>query len=123
MINTRALATQYQLQEWAAIVTEQKSSGQSIKAYCEVNDIRPNAFFYWQRKLRETVAQEIRLPEPQQLPVPSGWAAVTEQTAKPTVSDELKTIPVEIGKFKVSVSAETDTELLVRTLKVLAELC
>jgi transposase-like protein len=121
-MDTRRIAKEYRLSNCAQIAHERSESGLSVRDFCRSRGIQENTYYYWQRKLRKASANE-QTPDQRQLPAPSGWAAVAEQTAESTTPDEAKTIPVEIGKFKVSVSAETDTELLVKTLKVLAELC
>jgi hypothetical protein len=121
MINTREIASEYRLQHWVGILQEQKASGQSVKAYCQANGFHQNRFFYWQRKLREAVCNEL-LPavrsEQNAAFAPNGWTAVAE--AEPP---DVPSLPIELGKFKVTVSASMDAELLARTLKVLAELC
>ena len=37
--------------EWNKIIEEQKISGLSIEKWCNQNQIRPHAFYYWRDKL------------------------------------------------------------------------
>jgi transposase-like protein len=100
---------------------ERSESGLNVRDFCRQVGIHENTYYHWQRKLRESSVQDHSLPEPKQLLVPSGWAAVEEAVVP--VAAQPKSLPIEIGKFRVTVDAETDAELLSRTLKVLAALC
>ncbi len=72
MINTNELAAEYRLGHWAQIIQERIESGLSIRAYCVKMDIHENTYFYWQRKLRESVCTEIQVTAPNDV-IPSGW--------------------------------------------------
>ncbi len=39
--------------QWIEIVKRQNQSGQSIKEWCEENDISRTKFYYWPRVIRE----------------------------------------------------------------------
>jgi hypothetical protein len=58
-MNTRKIAAEYRLAHWAQIMREKKESGLSIKAFCERAGFHENVYFYWQRKLREAVCEQI----------------------------------------------------------------
>ena len=118
-MDTRKIAAEYRLAHWTQIMRERSESGLNVRDFCRQVGIHENTYYHWQRKLRESSVQDHSLPEPKQLLVPSGWAAV-EEAISPA---QPKSLPIEIGKFRVTVDAETDAELLSRTLKVLAALC
>lgn len=75
--NTRAIAAEYRLAHWAGIMREREESGLSIRAFCEREGFHENSYFRWQRKLRETVAEEMAKAgkEPTDI-VPAGFAEV-----------------------------------------------
>ncbi|MCL2342401.1 MAG: IS66 family insertion sequence element accessory protein TnpB [Firmicutes bacterium] len=134
MVNTREIAAEYRLSQWAKITQEREQSGLTIKAFCQKIGIGTNTYFYWQRKLREAVCQEL-LPaakgsekalvssEPMGRSVPCppmapGWAMC--KTEEPPVK---KTLVIEIGVFRVQVEPDTDPELLAKTCRMLKSLC
>ena len=115
MINTREIAAEYRLAHWAGVLRERAESGLTVKAYCESAGLHENTYFYWQRKLRESVCEG-----PAALPAPNGWtAAVPGLTGTAVVS---RTLSVEIGKCRVLVGADTDERLLAKVCGVLASL-
>ena len=54
-MNTQKIAKEYRLSQWAQIIQARKESGKSVKDFCEDAGVNRNAYFYWQRKLREHV--------------------------------------------------------------------
>ena len=78
-MNVSKVTHQVKLDHWTALLKEQKSSGLSIKEWCSQNDISRDQFFYWKRKLKESVL-ESNLPDivPIALPVdPTGCTTCT----------------------------------------------
>ena len=120
MRNTREIAAEYRLSHWAEILRQRTESGLSIKAYCEEMGMHENRYHYWQRKLREAAVTGLASPEPPKMPVPSGWAQVEEVKPQKLESAE---IVVEIGRSRIVVKDDTDTELLTKVCKLLVELC
>ena len=43
------------LMKWTAIIKECRSSGKTVTAWCSENNISSESFYYWQRKVRNTV--------------------------------------------------------------------
>ena len=124
MINTRQIATEFRLSHWAGIMRQQQESGLSKNMFCEQNSIAKNVFYYWQRKIREAMCQELlnnSQPKPVEVDdseIPTGWAV-----CEPAPIDTAKTLPIEINGCRILASADTDAELLAKTCKVLMSLC
>jgi hypothetical protein len=120
MKNTREMANEYRLAQWAEVMRARVESGLSIRAYCRREGYHPNRYFYWQRRLREAAAAEllpVEVKTPQ--PVPSGWTQIEAEAKKA----ESGGIVIEIGKSRIAVTDSTDTELLTKICGVLMELC
>ena len=51
---------------WKAIVAQCQSrpKGQTIAAWCEENNIKLNTYYYWQRRVRQDVYQEMKTALP-----------------------------------------------------------
>ncbi len=47
----QALNVQNKMAEWAARISERRSSGQSVKSWCEENGVCEQTYYKWQRKL------------------------------------------------------------------------
>jgi Transposase. len=119
-MNTREIAAEYRLSQWAQIMHERRESGLSIKAYCKQHGFHENVYYYWQRKLREAACTELasRERESETSLVPHGWSRLEAVESTPVESE----MTIEINGCRISVSCGTDQALLAtvcRTLKAL----
>jgi len=129
-IDTRAIATEYRMSQWQQIMQDRVSSGLNIREYCNSKNMQENTYYYWQKKIRET-AYEARGAKTETVQnelietstmcpsAPIGWALCAPSKTDP----KQKIIQVEIGKGKVTVTPDTDSELLRKVLKMLVSLC
>jgi len=125
-MNTREMAKEFRLTHWARIMQERSASGKSIREYCKSAKIGEYVYYYWQRKLREAACSELtaRVQERsagtrEQSLVPRGWVAC--ENAGETA--EKGALTIEIGKCRVMVEADSDTELLAKVCRTLMSLC
>lgn len=58
MADVLAVRDEYRLQQWAMIVQECSNSGLSNREFCRQRGIPEKSFYYWQKKLREQLADK-----------------------------------------------------------------
>lgn len=116
-MDIQKVTAEYRLSKWMQVMQEQQCSGQSIKDFCQGNGISRHAYFYWQRKLRNTACMELsKLKEETVNCVPEGWMHLTRD-------QEIKsTLDIEAGGCRVTVDAGTDPELLKKVCRILRAL-
>jgi len=127
-MDTREVTKGYRLAQWAETIQTQKSSGQNIREWCEVNGINRQQYFYWQRKLRETAAEELGLADTERTTVPSGWALCAAEPkadaqatlTNPTVYGRLL---VEVNGIKISADSTYPAEKLAELILNLTRAC
>jgi putative transposase len=122
-MNTKELASEYRLAQWAQQMKERTASGMSVKEFCQERGISRNTYFYWQRRLREAAARQLAAAaqaenEQQALP-PGGWVQAVEEAPELVEA----ALPIEIGGCRIMVGNNTDPELLAKVCKVLVSLC
>lgn len=137
MKNTREVAMEYRMAQWTEVMRERQSSGLSIIGYCRQEGIKPDRYFYWQRKLRKAAMNTISPMANLELQstetvaeVPAGWTQVTtikdSHINNESHADKTKNgseVIIDIGKCRVTVNDAMKTELLSKVCKVLVELC
>ena len=117
MVDTRRVAKEYRLQEWAQMAQEKAESGLTVREYCRRIGIKENTYHHRMKRLRlEAVAAA---QSDAFAPPPSGWALCDTQSAA-TSSGE---ISIEIGKAKVQVPANADAVQLANICRMLVGLC
>lgn len=120
-MNTRKIAAEFRLDHWAQVIHERTEKGLSVHAYCESIGIHENTYFYWQRKLREAACSGMPMPtvdSGEGTLVPKGWTALCVDN-KPA---QRQGLAVEVGGCRITVSTDTDTELLVKVCRALKAL-
>ena len=129
MINTREIAEEYRLRQWAGRMQERVERGVSIKDYCREVGICGNTYYYWQRRVRAAACEVLTAPkpEPKRDLVPAGWTAVfSEAEERQAIAIEVAPVPalttslvVEVGGCRIAVDSGTDMELLVSAVRAL----
>lgn len=114
-MDTKKVATEYRLSQWAQVIQKQLDSGQNIKNFCETEGIRRNVYFYWQKKLREVACSEFAKTEEPMNIVPNGWM----QLEPKQVQHAKKDLDIEINGCHITVDAATDPELLKKVCHIL----
>lgn len=112
---------QLSLSQWSDTIKDRNNSGLTVKEYCELNGVSRNAYYYWQRIIRQdlldqaavtqTSIVEIGIPDKptaQPIPFSVGMQSNTEDLLEMTLND-----------ITLRVTDKTSPELLARTLEVI----
>jgi putative transposase len=117
-MNTQKVAAEYRMSQWAQIIQTRADSGQSIKDFCQAGGISRNAYFYWQKKLRESAFTElVRKEEPRSIS-PGGWV----QLASEPMQQMTRLLAIEINGCHITVTSDTDQDLLAKVCRTLRSL-
>ena len=58
-MGTKKITAELRLSHWAQVLRERSESGLSVRRFCIRSGIHENTYFYWQKKLRETVGSQL----------------------------------------------------------------
>jgi putative transposase len=118
-MNTRAIAAEYRLAQWAQAMRERAANRQGIDEFCQARGVSRNTYFYWQRKLREAAAGQLASAgqaEPQTALVAQGWV---EASAAAPESAPKAGLTLRVGGAEIQVHQGFDAELLALVCKAL----
>jgi putative transposase len=107
-MDTQKVTADYRLSQWAQIIKARLESGQNVKVFCQAAGISKNAYFYWQRKLRNAACTELARTEESMDNVPSRWMQLNSKQPQYAI----ESVDIEINGCHIKVNAQTDTELL-----------
>ena len=111
------LKQQHSLASWKQTILAQQNSGLTAAEYCRQQNIKYNAFYYWQRKIREDFAASALQMAPKDERVPE---FATLATATVTATVQTATLPsmlkLSCGPVSLEVNEQTSSKLLARTL-------
>lgn len=104
----QALSVQNKMAEWAARISERRSSGQSVKSWCKENGVCEQTYYKWQRKLF-SLAKAQREAQ---------FAEVTPLQNRCGSGDIAVTVRLAGGEADIHAGADADTiETVLRILK------
>jgi len=49
--------------QWAQVIQDRKYSGENVKNYCENRGLSRDAYFYWQKKIKEAACDQFMVME------------------------------------------------------------
>lgn len=101
-MNVSKVTHQVKLDRWTTLLNEQKSSGLSVKDWCSQNNISRDRFFYWKRKLKESLI-ESALPDIVPVAIPASTPGCTTLTTCTTPKTPDTDFPVRITIQDVSI--------------------
>lgn len=108
-MNTKQKLHQIHLNEWAARFSEQKSSGLTVRQWCEQNNFTIHTYNYWKHVLKEELASQI-LPDIVPVSLPE---IQTQMLTAPAPDSSLANRPIRAtAKLTISdVSVEFDSDI------------
>ena len=56
---------------WQKLIDECQSSGMTVKAWCEANDVSDKSYYYWLKKIRKRALETSGMPVPVSEPSPA----------------------------------------------------
>lgn len=107
------------LMKWTPIIRECRNSGMAVRAWCLENNVNEKQFYYWQRRVRGEIFDNLKKTESQsqtnfvQLTAPADLS-----TNKPSFRADMI---IHIGNNVLEVSNTISEELLSKALKVMSD--
>ena len=123
MVDTRKIAKELRLSHWAQIIREKNQRGLSAAAFCKEIGISKNTYFYWQKKIREAMCEELLAQQPIESTTETSQTWAVCEVSPQTSSANEPVLPIEINGCRILASADISLELLAKTCKVLMSLC
>jgi transposase-like protein len=115
-MDMRKVAREVRLSKWSQILQEQNASGQSVHIWCAENGIDRQQYYYWQRKLRESVVNSLaERSESLALAQPT----FTEISTPSSVSNT-DVITVRVGEAVAEITGEPSPAVLEMVLRILS---
>ena len=127
-MDTKQITTEYKMTQWVQVMKDRTASGESIRQYCQSRGISRDAYFYWQKKLREAACEQLTKLEKEPLEtglVRSGFAEVKLIDARSPYADSGNrgSLSVEIPGMKLTADGAYPADRLACLLRELVRQC
>ncbi|MCG9969959.1 transposase [Pelotomaculum terephthalicicum JT] len=118
-MNTREVTRRYRLKQWTQIISECRSSGQTVSAWCSEHNINQKSYYYWLKRVRTAACEALPTLSsgnnpivPLNVPVPT---AGTDSADQESSSD----IVLRFGTITLEISNNASAMLIENTLRAL----
>ncbi len=107
----KVMAKQERLENWTARIMACRSSGMTIRSWCQENGLSEKSYYYWQRRLFDTLSQEQKAAQP-------AFAEITPSTRNRLGSGVAVTVRISGAEADIHAGADAATvETVLRVLK------
>ncbi len=123
---TREETRRIRLAQWKQIFADRTRTGLTIKAYCELNSISRDSYFYWQNLARLEAIEQSKLSSPKLVELlPPAETSASEETENPAKDssgkkDQPAVLSIVYHGADITVNADTPKDLLAMVLKVMS---
>ena len=129
-MDTRTVTTGFRMAQWAQIIQERKASGEKVKDYCRNRGLSRDAYFYWQKKLREAAFEQLETmnasPEQSGM-IGAGFAEIKIEECQPRLAraeQALKGhVSIEAPRLRITADAAYPADHLAFLLRELVSAC
>lgn len=110
----------FRMEQWMTLIKECQDSGMSVKSWCQQNDIKESAYYYWLKRIRrEACAQQLPAVQPEnRKPVEFAKLQVDTGTAGTSAA-----VIIHLPSATVEVKEGTSQKTLEVVLLALKALC
>ncbi len=115
-MDMRKVAREVRLSKWSQILRERNASGQSIQIWCAENGIDRQQYYYWQRKLRESVAASLAERSEDLAVATPTFTEISVPSYKPCTG----VITVRVGEAVVEITGDVTPAVLEMILRILS---
>jgi len=124
-MSTRKITSEYRMSQWAEMIQERMSSGETIAEFCTRKGVNKWAYFYWLKKLREAAGKELTRQQSQEtsLSVPGFAEVKVKEVIHPSMSIGSDQICIETGLYKITANSGYPAEILVSVLREIVIPC
>lgn len=106
------------LMQWTPIIRECRSSGMAVRAWCIENNVNEKQFYYWQRRVRGEVFENLKKTELESKPNFVQLLAPTHSTRSSSFNADMI---IHIGNNVLELSNTVSESLLSKVLKVISD--
>ena len=131
-MDVRAMKHAAKLAEWSEKVQACRSSGMTVKEWCEQNDVCAKTYYTWERVYLAGVSKQLTIPE--QLPAQVGQLVRIEPTQLRDEDEGSMSVPpvqaisnvgitLRYGNMSVEMPAGMEIGQIAELMKAMARLC
>ncbi len=118
-MNLNQVGQTYKLSQWITLVRDCQSSGKTVEAWCNDNNISRNTYYYWLRRVRRAACENLPGIVKRENPIVPVTFQIPVVSSEKIQSCSDAGITLHIGSFILELHNGMSSELLTTTLQAL----
>ncbi len=122
-MDVQKLTHEVRLQQWSKTVKECRSSGKSVKSWCDGQNINIKTYYYWQKKVCQATCRELAMNHPQPSIEVNANPIVFAKLRKPDHPSGQLALTIQRNQMEIQIYRGADTALVETALLAIRSLC
>jgi hypothetical protein len=124
-VEVKKITHEVRLQNWSRIVTNCRNSGQTIKTWCEENNVNIKTYYHWQKQVCQATCKNVSITKEQNVQsIPTCKEPVfTELTAMPNRNRREVAVTIQRKDMQIHIYGGADIATIDTVLLALKQLC
>ena len=123
-MDVQKLTHEIRLQQWGKTVKDCRSSGKSVKSWCDEQNINIKTYYYWQKKVCQVTCRELAMNHPQpSIAVNAPPIPVFAELRKPDPPSGQLALTIQRGPMEIQIYRGADAAIVETALLAIRSLC
>ena len=122
-MDVQKLTHEVRLQQWSKTEKECRSSGKSVKSWCDGQNINIKTYYYWQKKVCQATCRELAMNHPQPSIEVNANPIVFAKLRKPDHPSGQLALTIQRNQMEIQIYRGADTALVETALLAIRSLC
>ena len=123
-MDVQKLTHEVRLQQWSKTVKECRSSGKSVKSWCDGQNINIKTYYYWQKKVCQATCRELAMNHLQpSTAVNAAPIPVFAEFRKPEPPSGQLALTIQRDHLEIQIYRGADAVIVETVLQAIRNLC
>ena len=122
-MSVQKLTHEVRLQQWGGTIKDCRSSGKSVKSWCDEQKINIKTYYYWQKKVCQATCRELAMNHPQPSIEVNANPIVFAKLRKPDHPSGQLALTIQRNQMEIQIYRGADTALVETALLAIRSLC
>jgi hypothetical protein len=123
-MDVQKITREFRIKHWIDIIKECRSSGQTIKSWCEEQGINLKSYYYWQRKVRKVTGEKYAMIPGIEHGIASiGPDPVFAEIKLQQYKTALPAVTIHLNNATLEIQNGAERSTIENTLRALRSLC
>ena len=118
-VDTREATQQYRMNKWAGIISECRSSGQTVAKWCADHNISEKSYYYWLKRIRTVACEALPALNTGNNPIVPVDIPLNAEDTNPACQGASPDVVIRIGNATMEVYNNASQDVIEKAIRSL----